>query len=177
MDFRVKCAESDIPWFTKGNIYKVENGELYDNGAKRYSGNQFSNVGDINKYIESWGLSTKFELVKDNMKKEDLKVGYVVETRSEEFRMIIETGEGIVLAANGSCINIDKYTNGLANSAFSKHDVVRVYGLTNWPTQALRLSACGRPLLWERKPEFTEVTLEEIANWKGVPVENVRVKE
>lgn len=55
---RIVCINSQTDHFTKGKIYKVENGNLYGNGNKKFDGN-VQNIDEVNE-----GLMSKFiELV------------------------------------------------------------------------------------------------------------------
>ena len=136
-------------------------------------------VGDVCYTIDGYPSFTD-EMIerKISFTKDDLKVGYVVETKGGELKMVMEVQKGLVLAANGACINLDNYSEELTNiQQFTQYDIVKVYGFTAWSAQALRVSASDRYIIWERKEEPIEITIEEIAKLKGVSADRIRIKE
>lgn len=168
MDFKVKCIKSDGTAFTVGEIYEIKDKRITINGGI-VSGRIFGSLDDLNQFYKS-----QFELVEDNIKKEDLKVGYVVETRNGELNIVMPYKDGTcIVDEDGYWLGLESYNENLAMGDKAL-DIVKVYGLSIYPGNSASASTKFRELLWERK-EIAEVTLQEIADWKGVSVENVRI--
>jgi hypothetical protein len=108
------------------------------------------------------------------MRKEDLKVGYVVEFNNEYLAMVLPS------CTDEKCISGEKTwfdVNQLNNDLrYSDYYVTKVYGLA-MNSDAHRLSGARRELLWKRPKQIIEITLEEIAKLKGCNVDQIRIKE
>lgn len=166
MDFKVRCVKAVTNCFTKGKIYEVIGGRFYDNHGAAYT------YGGV-------GYSSKFELVEDKqMTKDDLKVGYVVERRDGALKMVMPTSDGTVFYGDGTYHREDAFNSDMINIYGTyKFDIVRVWGYTSDLSDTLIVTTKNRPLLWERKEEPIEITMQEIADWKGKPVSEIRIKE
>ena len=95
------------------------------------------------------------------MKKEDLKVGYLVETRDGTLRMVMPSQKEIVLIrSNGYHRQFNFYNEDLTNcDSFNKaNDIVKVWGYSHYSNKVLEFDITDRELLWERKelPTLTE---------------------
>jgi hypothetical protein len=117
--------------------------------------------------------------------KADLKPGYVVELRNEEFRIIMEVGrQGAYIATDGkhkwnytSAWNDDfnKIFNERDRSSNRDEDIVRIYGFVKTPefySYVGDISSAFRPLLWQRS-EPKKMTVSEISKALGYEVEIV----
>lgn len=101
--------------------------------------------------------------------KDDLKVGYLVKTRSGELAHVVDTEQ------NGLCLNyvgghnyMRVYTDDLINTSGSgsKFDIIEVYGLTENGYEAHKFGINDRKLLWKRE-EVKEMTIEDIQKALG----------
>lgn len=108
------------------------------------------------------------------MRKEDLKVGYVVKIRCGELYMVmpIDKPREIILARYNGWGNLANYNDDLTHQAKQKFDIVKVYGLTSYETEPLEFELKNRPLLWERK-ETKKMTIAEIEDILGYKIEIV----
>lgn len=169
MDFKVRCIKTDGNAFTKDKIYEVNDKRITLDGGI-VSGRWFGSVGDLNRFYTS-----QFELVADNMKKDQLKTGMWIEDREgERATILLNTNDGDIASGENVWMPLSSLRDDLTALYGKDSDVMKVFQ----PSSNMDYH-CGQSmkLIWERKPELTEVTMQEIANWKGVPVESVRVKE
>ena len=94
------------------------------------------------------------------MKKQDLKVGYLVETRDGTLSMVMPSQKGIVLIRrNGYHRQLNLYNEDLTYKLFNKaKDMVKVWGYSHYSNKVLEFDITDRELLWERKelPTLTE---------------------
>jgi hypothetical protein len=135
------------------------------------------------KYWVAGGVNMNFtdEMIErkvNEMTKDDLKVGHVVEMRNGNKLLVMPHEYGICLVdANGFWLELNEYSDEMLNDD-GIHDIVRIYGFATNPSESGKAFTKFRPLLWERN-ELTEITAEEaykiIAKDRGCPVENVRV--
>ena len=111
--------------------------------------------------------------------KDDLKVGYVLQERSGVKLMVLPYKDGICAVDMNGCWNVpDDYNNDLTSAdGLEGNDIVKVYGLADRASESREISIRFRSILWERKEEPLEITIDEIAKWKGVPSERIRIKE
>ena len=109
------------------------------------------------------------------MRKEELKIGYVVKLRNNQFMMVMETeDDGVILIGEtGTWSELHNYGNDLAHYHNSNFNIVEVYGFTTVGCRALEVSKRNRELLWQRK-EKRMMTVSEIENILGYEVEIVR---
>ena len=118
------------------------------------------------------------------MKKKDLKVGYLVELRNGKRYLVMpvngDDGVDLELVTKDSVRPLDWYDDNLVctRTSFSctytkkEMDIMKVYGLVDWPLYALRPDTNDRKLLWERK-ETKKMTVAEIENILGYKIEVV----
>jgi hypothetical protein len=112
-----------------------------------------------------------------DMTKDDLKVGYVVEQRDGVLRMVMPHERELLFAKGDARIGLSNYNDDLTCIRISCFDIVRVYGYTTRESKTLLVEKENRPLLWERKEEPIEITIEEIAKLKGVSADRIRIKD
>lgn len=119
-------------------------------------------------------------LVEASFTKSDLKTGMVVEYRNGSRRLVLRdyqgTGEDILIGSGWRSLN--DYTEDLADSDDDKdYDIMKVYVAINYCDTLYLLDSkcCKCRVVWERK-EIKEVTLEQIAEKFGVPVDQLRIK-
>lgn len=114
--------------------------------------------------------------MKKEFKKNDIKSGYVVELRDGSRLMAIrynqELFNKIIIDEDGEWSHFDQFNNELTSKISSKYDIMKVYGLSQYPYQALNISPRYRPLLWERK-EPIEMTMDEVCKALGKQVKIV----
>lgn len=109
------------------------------------------------------------------MKKTDLQVGMVVETRCMGLYMVMPVDEPmeIILASYNGWASLANYNDDLTHRANQIFDIVKVYGFTSYETEPLEFELDNRKLLWERKEETKKMTVAEIENILGYKIEVV----
>jgi hypothetical protein len=184
MDFKVRCVSKGISsCYTEGKVYAVNDGKLASDlsGDYTFGNEKFQNVQQINTYCAT-SHNQKFELAEEEkmFTKDDIKGGYLVECRCGELNLIMPVNYDLVLAAEDNTWGTFKqYDNDLicTTAPSGKRDIMKVWGFTHNETEVLKFKPDGRKLLWERKEEPLDITIDEIAKWKGVPSERIRIKE
>ena len=109
--------------------------------------------------------------------KDDLKIGYVVQFRSGDFKMVMNSFKGAVFMSMDGFSMFDYYKKDLTIDVLDgKCDVIKVWGFAHDIMQSLFMGTISRDLLWERK-ESKELTMQEIADKFGVDVKNLKIKK
>lgn len=128
--------------------------------------------------------SKYFELVEHApFGKSDLKTGRQVRTNAGGLYMVLENidtrgcGKQQFILANfeGGFLCGSDYDDELHHVDHSKYDIAEVYDVpaTGSILQPLRYAAP----IWKREEEPIGVTIKEIADWKGVLPERIKIKE
>jgi hypothetical protein len=115
----------------------------------------------------------------DMFTKDDLKVGYVTKNRMGEFEMVVNTQSGLGLVGGKYTGYLEPFGDDLLYDGKngSKFDIMEVYGYADGLFNATDTNSSRRELLWQRKESPIEITIEEIAKWKGVESDRIRIKE
>ena len=118
----------------------------------------------------------------DFMEKEftlsDLKVGMLVEIRRGD-KFIIAQNEGDVFGTNDSeWLSFDNFEEDMRyyNRGDYCFDIVNVYGRCKKNSGFYTFSTTNRDLLFQRK-EPKELTMQEIADKFGIPVDQLKIKK
>lgn len=112
------------------------------------------------------------------MNKEDLKVGYVVEVKSnnEQFNglcIVIEGTNGLGISGENYYSEISYFNDDLTSNIFnSSTKITKVYSKT-YIRNAYKVSTEDRKLLWERE-ESKEMTIAEIEKELGYKVKVIK---
>lgn len=170
-DVGVKCLFPTWLDGTQGKIATITAAGNTSCGEARY-------ITDLGSYYCNEMFERKIEEEK-MFCKDDLKDGYVVELRNGEFLMVLEMecGKKVITKDTLGHSELNSYGDDLTRKGYERLDIIRVYGYSRLGYCARKLTGEDRKLLWERKPEIKEVTMQEIANWKGCSVETLRVKK
>ena len=107
------------------------------------------------------------------MKKSDLKPGMVVEYANSEKRLVVIINAELYLISRSSFMNVKSFNEDLTYNSDSKINIVKVYQ----PKEAASLSTllqCNN-CIWKRQKE-TVLTMQEIADKFGIPVEQLKIK-
>jgi hypothetical protein len=118
------------------------------------------------------------------MKKSDLRTGMMIETRNGKKALVMlgcDDGDNLV------CVDMNDdsttycplrfYNENLKISAMNctEDDIVKVYrSLPN--CEMVSFKQTSKDLIWERK-EFVEITMDQIAEKFGIPVEQLKIKK
>ena len=108
------------------------------------------------------------------MKKSDLKPGMVIEYANKEKRLVVTINAELYLISRASFMNIKSYNEDLICNSNPKLNIVKVYQ----PKEAASLSTlllCNN-CIWKR-PKETVLTMQEIADKFGIPVEQLKIKK
>ena len=108
------------------------------------------------------------------MKKSDLKPGMVVEYASGDKRLVVTINDELCLIGENSFAEMGSFNDDLTCNGNPDINIVKVYQ----PEEAASLNTllkCG-DCIWER-PKETVLTMQEIADKFGIPVEQIRIKK
>ena len=118
-----------------------------------------------------------YELVVFNeliqMKKSDLKPGMVVQYADGKKRLVTAVNDELFLMGENMFAELDKFNEDLINEIHHLN-IVKVFQ----PKEAASLNTllqCDN-CIWER-PKETVLTMQEIADKFGIPVEQIRIKK
>lgn len=108
------------------------------------------------------------------MKKSDLKPGMVVEYASGEKRLVVTINNELYLISRASFADVKSFNDDLTCSNNPDINIVKIY----LPREAASLSALFecKNCIWERQKE-TVLTIQEIADKFGIPVEQLKIKK
>ena len=119
------------------------------------------------------------------MKKSQLKTGHLLELENGEFVTVIKSSlfsGGIVKdIESGSWDYLDIYNNDMINESEHGHaSIIKVYKPAHPGFLGVKPSSDGirrHTLIWERPEEIIELTIDEIAEWKGVDPSKIKIKK
>lgn len=175
MDFKVRCIESASGDFTKGEVYDVKSGKIFDNVS--YSRGKFTDVNNINH-----SLNSKFELVEEpkQFTKADLRTGMILEDRDGNKKIVLlNTAAGDIYRyiSDGDRLisnwgDIKNYNDDLTfNGGCREFDTMKVYGGNN-----IYIGMTNQQLIWERKSKLhitTSIAIKELSELHKQDVEIV----
>lgn len=167
---------------TKGRVTKV-----YEDVPSGERDIRIEVLEHTSKYVAGAKFDVKskyFELVEHApFGKSDLKTGMQVRTNAGGLYMVLENidtkvyGKQQFILANfeGGFLCGSDYDDELKHVDHSKYDIAKVYDVpaTRSILEPLRYAAP----IWKREEEPIEITIKEIADWKGVSPERIRIKE
>lgn len=163
--------------FKVGDIATLTN--LYEDGMSIYKTEDeewfLFDIDHPNCEVEFYADIEDAERAKENevFTKEDLKVGYLVKDKDDEFAHIVYTREeGLCLNYEDGYEPLSNYSSDLTHKTHSDCDVVEVYGLTARGYNAHKFEVGGRKLLRGRE-EATEMTIEDIQKALGYKIKVV----
>lgn len=128
--------------------------------------------------------SKYFELIeRASFGKADLKTGMQVRTNAGELYMILENidagyyGKQKFILANfkEGFLCGSSYDDELKHVGCSKYDIVEIYDVPATGSILKPLSYAAP--IWKREEEPIEITIKEIADWKDVSPERIRIRE
>ena len=108
------------------------------------------------------------------MKKSDLKPGMVIEYANCEKRLVVTINNELYLISRASFMDVKSFNEDLTYNSDPKINIVKVYQ----PKEAASLSTlllCNN-CIWKR-PKETVLTMQEIADKFGIPVEQLKIKK
>lgn len=93
----------------------------------------------------------------------DLRVGYVVETKGKGFYILMPYDDTCAFINTDTklCLNIDEYTEDLRSKERNKNwDIVKVYGYAKTPQMVNHIGPKSRTLLWCRTEDETTTNID-----------------
>lgn len=134
--------------------------------------------------IRGWVFSDRM-LELASFRKSDLQSGMQVRTNEGDLYMVLENidtktisyGKQQFILANfrGGFLCGSDYNDELNHIDHNRYDIVEVYDVPA-PGAILKPLRYAAPI-WKREEEPIEITIAEIADWKGVSPERIRIKE
>ena len=129
-------------------------------------------------------LEDDYELVVFNdliqMKKLDLKRGMVVEYHCGKKALVISVNDEVLFSDTFGYMRLKDYNDDLLvidrHDDSGKWDIDKVFKVTLGCSIDTMLSGNFLKLIWERQKEV-ELTMDEIAEKFGIPVENLKIKK
>ena len=111
------------------------------------------------------------------MKKDELKVGYLVRHRNGELAMVMPIKFNMnpigLISSKGHWCSLRQFADDLTfEGSYRENDIMEVWGLNNYIAYTLSVSTNGRELLWKRE-EKVKLTMAEIEKRLGYEFEIV----
>ena len=142
-----------------------------DTFKKELTYSSYSFAKDTGARIYLCKIITLNEYMK-NFSKEDLKPGMVVEYKNSERRLVVDINSELNLIANNSFAMLKDFNNDLTCNNHSDLSIVAVY--TPEIIESLSTMLRAKNLVWKR-PEEVTLTMQEIADKFGIPVEQLKI--
>lgn len=175
-DFCRVMHENMRAW--KGGIYYIDETNYGKYGDRTCYAFNMGEFCYIDFYKRNDYTILKWE---DFMEKEftlgDLKVGMLIENKEGEKFIIAETIDGRLIGTNETGFtDLKNYDTDMTCWEFAPYDIMKVY---NKPERNRRFYTCdttNRDLLFQRK-EPKELTMQEIADKFGIPVDQLKIRK
>ena len=114
------------------------------------------------------------------MKKQDIQLGMVVEYHCGKKALVISVNDEVLFSDTFGYMRLKDYNDDLIvidrHDDSGKWDIDKVFKVTLGCSIDTMLSGNFLKLLWERQKEV-ELTMDEIAEKFGIPVENLKIKK
>ena len=140
------------------------------------------NCGDfrhIRGYCDGSRTDKQGEIFKEIkiMKKKDLKAGMIVETVNKKLYLLVSNGrDGLYGLNNEGWLRLLDFSEDLKCIHSESYSINKVYS-GQQPVGLQYLNDFKGNLIWDREKEKIELTLGDIANKLGIPVEQLRIKD
>lgn len=166
--------------------YKWHQKELQTIGDIKYFGNDkievlyldytshiihYSGIKYLRDHLPRYKVITLNDLP---MRKSDLKPGMVIEYANKEKRLVVTINAELFLISRASFAEVRSFNEDLTYDGDPKLNIVKVYQ----PKEAASLSTllqCDN-CIWARPKEIV-LTMQEIADKFGIPVEQLKIKK
>jgi hypothetical protein len=132
---------------------------------------RYSSVKYLREHLPQYEVITLNDLP---MRKSDLKPGMVVEYANGERRLVVTINNDLYLISRASFADVKSFNDDLTCDSDPKINIVKVFQ----PKEAASLSSlldCSN-CIWERPKEIV-LTMQEIADKFGIPVEQLKIKK
>ena len=146
-----------------------------------YLGNSYFLSFSTIKYLEEHPI---FKVITLNdllqMKKQDIRLGMVVEYHCGKKALVISVNDEVLFSDNNGFMRLKDYNDNLTvinrHDDSGKWDIDKVFKVTMGCSIDAMLKGCFLEPLWERQKEV-ELTMDEIAEKFGIPVEQLKIKK
>lgn len=125
----------------------------------------------------------KYEVLTLNdlqMKKQDIKLGMVIEYHCGKKALVISVNDEVLFSDTNGFMRLKDYNDDLLvidrHSTSDMWDIDKIFKVTVECSIDTMLNGCFLKLLWERQKEV-ELTMDEIAEKFGIPVKNLKIKK
>lgn len=161
-NYRWLSSELNVLSIIRGEVLYMENDKILT----------FSGLGCLDSNKQYYKLVTFSELIQ--MKKSDLKPGMVVEYADGDKRLVTTINDSLFLMSECAFATLESFNEDLTCNGYSGMDIVKVYQPKE-PSSLGTLFECKK-CIWERQKE-TVLTMQEIADKFGIPVEQLKIKQ
>lgn len=109
------------------------------------------------------------------MKKLDLKPGMIVEYANGERRLVVSINNKLYLISSHMFATVKSFSDDLKCDTNPDRNIVKVYQPKEASSLISLLNNCNN-CIWVR-PKETVLTMQEIADKFGIPVEQLKIKK
>ena len=171
-----RLVKSGYKW-SSNNVINLEDFKgkecvYIDTFKKELTYSSYSFAKDTGARIYLGKIITLNEYMK-NFSKEDLKPGMVVKYKNGERRLVVDINGELSLISNGMFAKLNNFNNDLTYDCNSDINIVAIYKTE--PDSLFRMLQTT-DLIWKR-PEEVTLTMQEIADKFGIPVEQLKIKK
>lgn len=161
-NYRWLSSELNVLSIIRGEVLYIDNDKILT----------FSGLGCLDSNKQYYKLVTFNELIQ--MKKSDLKPGMVVEYASGDKRLVTAINNELFLMGERRFCGLENFNDDLTFSDNPDINIVKIYQ----PKEASGLNTLleCKKCIWER-PKETVLTMQEIADKFGIPVEQLKIKQ
>ena len=114
------------------------------------------------------------------MKKQDIQLGMAIEYHCGKRALVISVNNEVLFSDSNGYMRLEDYNDDLLvinrHDDSDKWDIDKIFKVTMGCSIDAMLKGYFLKLLWERQQEV-ELTLDEIAEKFGIPVENLKIKK
>ena len=112
------------------------------------------------------------------MKKQDIQLGMAIEYRCGKRALVISVNNEVLFSNSNGYMRLKDYDDDLLviDSNSNKWDIDKIFKVTVESSISTMLNSNFLKLLWERQKEV-ELTMDEIAEKFGIPVEQLKIKK
>lgn len=138
---------------------------------------RYSSVNFLRGHLPQYEVITLDDL---QMKKQDIQLGMVVEYHCGKRGLVISVNDEVLFSDNNGYMRLKDYNDDLLvidrHNDSGKWDIDKIFKVTLGCSIDTMLNGSFLKLLWERQKEV-ELTMDEIAEKFGIPVNNLKIKK
>lgn len=138
---------------------------------------RYSTAKYLREHLPEYEVITLNDL---QMKKQDIQLGMVVEYHCGKKALVISVNDEVLFSDTFGYMRLKDYNDDLTvidrHDDSGKWDIDKVFKVTLGCSIDTMLNGNFLKLFWERQKEV-ELTMDEIADKFGIPVENLKIKK